>query len=150
MKSGQSTPVHPKGADAAEKSIADLLRDLYQEFATMVDRQLALAKAEAAGAAEAAGRGVAVIAAGGVVVLVGFIYLMLALVFALSRAMPGWAAALIVGGVLGVAGAIAVRAGVARLRAVGRLLPETRQTLRQDQAWAREEARELKREIGDG
>ncbi len=142
MRSGQDTP--------AERSIADLLRDLYQEIATMIDRQVALAKAEAASTAETAGRGVAVVAAGGVVAMVGFIYLMLAIVFALSRVMPGWAAALVVGAVLAAIGGAAAMAGIRRLRALRQPMPETRETLREDGAWAREEAREIRREIRKG
>ncbi len=134
----------------SDKPIGELVRELYQDFTTMIDRQIALAKHEAAAAVRSAGQGAAVLAVGGIVGLVGFVYLMLAAVFALSRVMPGWAAALLVGGILTVIGAVAAAGGVRRLRVLTRPLPGTRETLREDQAWAREEARELRREIRGG
>lgn len=130
-----------------DKPIGELIRDLYQDFSILVDRQVALVKEEAKSTARTAGRAGAVLAAGGLIGLVGFIYLMLACVYALALVMPAWGGALIVGGVLAVAGAIAIMVGVRRLQAITEPLPESRETLREDRAWAREELRELRREV---
>ena len=130
-----------------EKPIGELLREVYQDAMTMVDRQIALAKLEARQAAAAAGRGVAIVAAGALVGLVGFIYLMLAAVYGLSRVMPDWAAAGLVGLVLLALGGIAAAVGASRLKAAAQPLPETRETLREDAQFARQEARDLAREI---
>jgi hypothetical protein len=130
-----------------EKPIGELLREVYQDAMTMVDRQIVLAKLEARQAAAAVGRGAAIVAAGALVGLVGFIYLMLALVYGLSRVMPDWAAAGLVGLVLAAAGGIAIWLGADRLKALTQPLPETRETLREDAQFAKEEAREFAREI---
>jgi uncharacterized membrane protein YqjE len=135
------------GRHDTDKPIGELLRELYQDVSMMIDRQIALAKHEASAAANAAGKGVAVIAAGALVGLVGFIYLMLAAIYALSRVMPDWAAALVVGLVLAGIGAACAMAGVKKLRAVTQPLPETRETLKEDAGFAKEEARDLAREI---
>jgi uncharacterized membrane protein YqjE len=135
----------PEGPD--DRSIGELLREVYQDATTMVERQIALAKVEARNAVVAVGRGVAIVAAGALVGLVGFIYLMLAVVYGLSRVMPDWAAAGLVGLVLAAVGGIAIWLGAKRLKALAQPLPETRETLREDAQFAKEEAREFKERI---
>jgi hypothetical protein len=151
MRYEQRIPISQRPPEEPDdRSIGELLRDLYQDTMTMVDRQIALAKREAVTAAQAVGRGVAIIGAGALVGLVGFIYLMLALVYGLSRVMPDWAAAGLVGLVLAIAGGVAVALGARRLKALSEPLPETRETLREDVQFARQEARELKERISRG
>lgn len=150
MKSEHRTEPASKAPEGPDRPIGELLGELYRDFSTMVDRQIALARHEAATAAQSAGRGIAILAAGGVVGLVGLIYLMLAVVYALGRVMPEWAAALLVGAVLAIGGGVAVASGLERLRALTRPLSETRETLREDREWARERARELGREVRGG
>jgi hypothetical protein len=135
----------PEGPN--DRSIGELLREVYEDATTMVERQIALAKVEARNAAVSVGKGVAILAAGALVGLVGFIYLMLALVYGLSRVMPDWAAAGLVGLVLAAAGGVAIWLGADRLKALTQPLPETRETLREDAQFAKEEARELKERI---
>jgi hypothetical protein len=135
------------GRGEPDKPMGELIRELYQDVSMMIDRQIALAKHEVSATAATAGRGVAVIAGGALVGLVGFIYLMLAAVYGLARVMPDWAAALIVGGVLAIVGGVCAYAGIKRLKAVTQPLAETRETLREDAEFAKEEARDLAREI---
>jgi hypothetical protein len=148
MRYEQRIPVsHRPTEEPDDRSIGELLREVYQDAMTMVDRQIALAKSEARAAVQAAGRGAAIIGAGALVGLVGFIYLMLAVVYGLSRVMPDWAAAGLVGLVLAVAGGVAIWLGARQLKAAAQPLPETRETLREDAQFARQEAREFAREI---
>ncbi len=132
---GPALPEPPERRDLQEKSIPELIGALFREVSTLIDRQMALVRLEAWGAAAEAGRATAVVTVGGILAVVGLVYLALAAVALLARAMPDWAAAGLVGLALAVVGAIVLNAGLGTLRSI-RVAPRvTVERLKEDRAW---------------
>ena len=65
------------------------------------------------------------------------VFLLLAIVYALSAVMPGWAAALIVGVGVGVGAALCFGLGMKKLRAV-RAVPKTAASVQENIEWAKQ------------
>ena len=78
---------------------------------------------------------------GGFLLYAGLLFLMLAAVFALILVLPAWAAALIVGGVAVILGAILLLKGRRDVGPRGLVPDRTLRTLREDAEWAREQMR---------
>jgi hypothetical protein len=83
-----------------DTATADLVRQAADQISTLVRDELALAKAEMTRKAGAAGRGVGLLSAAGLVSLYGVLGVLTAIVLLLALAMPAWVAALVVGIVL--------------------------------------------------
>ena len=125
----------------ADRSIATLLSDLASETMLLVRQELALAKAELQEKLSRAGVGAALVGAGAVIAFSGWLYLLLAAVFALILVVPAWAAALIVGGFFaGIGGALAL-IGKNRMNADALTPERTLRSLREDEAWLKERFR---------
>lgn len=101
----------------AQPSVGTLLRDLASDAADLVRKELALARNEISYAVSELKTGIIGMAAGGGVLFAGFLFLLLAATLGLANVMPGWAAALIVGGVVALIGLIMVITGQRRMRA---------------------------------
>lgn len=94
------------------RSLADLIGQLGADVAELVRKEVALARAEFNEKVRAAGKAVADIAAGGLLLVAALLVLLQALVLALSKVMdPIWAA-LIVGLSVAAVGYLLVRAGM--------------------------------------
>jgi fatty acid desaturase len=125
----------------AERSLSTLLSDLASETVELLRQELALFKAELQEKLSKAGIGAAALAAAALIAFSGWLFLLLAAVFALDLVLPIWAAALIVGVlVVAVAGALALY-GKSRLRADALTPERTMRSLREDQAWIKERFR---------
>jgi hypothetical protein len=125
-------------ADAYDRSIPELLRDLCNETATLVRQEMQLARAELAekakpvGASAASFGGTAILGLGAFGAATTFLIAVLALI------VPVWAAALIVAVVYGVAAFILVQIGKRKLReAEPTEVPQTTQTIKDDIEWAK-------------
>jgi Putative Actinobacterial Holin-X, holin superfamily III len=124
------------GEAARELSNRALISEIAAKASVLAKKEIALAKAEIradlqAELATAKAFGVAAIAT-----LFGVNLLPVAVVFALATRLPGWMAALIVGGVLLVIGAVVGYIGWRRM--VTTPLALTRQTLKEDVRWIKE------------
>ncbi|PZS39928.1 MAG: hypothetical protein DLM62_05620 [Pseudonocardiales bacterium] len=86
------------GGSGSELSAGELVSRLSEQISQLVRDELRLALTELKQKIKRAGRGGGLIAAAGVVALFGLGALMVAVIAALSRVLPVWAAALIVGG----------------------------------------------------
>lgn len=107
-----ATYAAPPGATAGdEASVGVLLKQLAHEVPALLTNEIALAKSEARENMRETKEAVAAVASGGVVLLGGFIVLLMAAVYGLSTVMASWLAALIVGGVVALAGWAMVQAG---------------------------------------
>ena len=125
----------------AERSLSTLLSDLASETVELLRQELALFKAELQEKLSKAGIGAAALAAAALIAFSGWLFLLLAAVFALDLVLPIWAAALIVGAlVVAVAVALALY-GKSRLRADALTPERTMRSLREDQAWIKERFR---------
>jgi hypothetical protein len=105
---------------------------LINQFATLLGREMALAKAELTAHARQFSLGGIALASAAVAGLTGWLALTAAAGLALSLAIPGWAAALVMGGLLCLLAGAAAAWGVRRLSGAGQPLPMTMQSLRDD------------------
>lgn len=96
-------------AVAAETSTGDLVKNLSEQVPRLIRDELKLAEYEMTAKAKRAGRGVGMFGGSGLLALYGIGCLLAAAIVGLAGVVPGWAAALIVGG------ALLIIAGVAAL-----------------------------------
>jgi len=124
-----------------ERSLSTLLSDLAGETVELFRQELTLFKTELQEKASRAGIGAAALAAAALIAFSGWLFLLLAAVYALAIVVPPWASALIVAVlVLAIAGVLAL-IGKSRMR-TDALTPErTLRSLREDQAWIKERFR---------
>jgi uncharacterized membrane protein YqjE len=111
----------------------------------MVRDEIRLARAELRDDAMTAGRGVAVLAAGALVGLTGFIFLMLGATYLLNKWVQMWIAAGIVGVVLAVVAAVCIYAGRNKLRESNFTPEQTIATLKEDREWAKQQTNSVRR-----
>lgn len=129
-----------------DQPLADLLRQLSQETATLVRQEIELAKAEVTQKGKIAGVGVGIVGAAGVVALLALGALTACLVLALDIVMPAWLAALIVAIVLGGVAAFLGLRGKEKVQEAGAPVPEqTVETVKEDIEWAKNPTRSAER-----
>lgn len=134
-----------RAAPGDRESIGELISGLLQDLQELVRGEVRLARTELRDDAMRAGRGAATIAAGALVGVTGFIFLMLGVTYLLNKTMQMWIAAAIVGAVLAVIAAVLVQVGRGRLQA-GNFTPEqTIETLKEDQEWAKRQMNSVRR-----
>jgi fatty acid desaturase len=124
-----------------DRSITALLASLVNETGLLVRQEMALFRAEMTEAMGRAGRGAAVMAAGGVCAFGGFLVLLAAAVLGLATVLPPWLAALIVGVVCLALGVLLLLLGKNRLNAEALTPRRTLRSLREDQIWIKEQVR---------
>jgi hypothetical protein len=120
----ETTSSRPK----AERSVTALLADLVNEIGLLMRHEMALLRTELGETVSRAGRGAAVMAAGGVCMLGGFLVLLAAAVLGLATVLPPWLSALLL-------------FGRRRLTAEALAPRRTLNALREDQAWLKERVR---------
>jgi hypothetical protein len=140
----------PEGHDAQsaprDQSITELVKDLATETSTLVRQEIDLAKAEMTDRGKRAGKGVGMLAAGGVVALLAFGALTAGLIAALDLAMPTWLAALIVTVVYGAIAAVLVQIGRKQVQEAAPPVPEeTIESVKEDVQWAKTRTRSATR-----
>jgi hypothetical protein len=128
---GSITRERPENVPAAT-----LLSRLLDDATALVRNELALAKTEFMNSANALKLSVSAMAAGAIVLTCGALTLIAAAVLGLSQVMAPWAAALIVGAALTLAGFVMIRASKDKFADPSLKLPETKQSLRKDAALA--------------
>jgi hypothetical protein len=111
------------GRDFDSHSVGGLLRQLGRDVPELLIKELALARAELASAAQSTRTGVASLATGAAILMPGVFVLLMAAVYGLALVLPMWGAALIVGGVVTLIGVAMLIAGKKKLEP-GSLKPE--------------------------
>lgn len=133
-------------AALTELSVPELMRQLSDQTATLVRQELELAKAELTVKGKRVGIGAGMFGAAGVFGLYALGALTAAVILALSLAMAGWVAALIVAAVYGaVAGGLALSGKRNVQRGVPPIPEQTVQTVREDVTVAKQRAQEGRR-----
>jgi hypothetical protein len=133
------------GEDAAlsDRSIADLLKQLSDQTATLVRQELDLAKAELVVKGKTAGLGAGMFGAAGVLGLYAVGALTACLILALSTAMDGWLAALIVTAVYGAIAGVLALTGKSKVQEGVPPVPEqTAESVKEDVEWTKQRAKE--------
>lgn len=122
-----------------DRSIGELFADLTREVSTLVREEVNLAKAEITQKATSSLKNIAFIVIGGVFAFAGYLAIQDAIVAALARVMPLWAASLLVGlVVIGVATALVLK-GVNALKNQDLVPHRTVETLKEDAQWAKQQ-----------
>jgi xanthine/uracil permease len=131
----------------AERSVADLIRDLREETTTLLKQEVALAKTEMSEKAAKVGRNVAYLAIGGLVAYAGLMFILLALSalamagfenMGLSESVARWLGPAVVGIIIAIVGYALIYKAKETL-ANESLAPEkTIQSLKEDKQWTQE------------
>jgi len=141
-------PVTGASAGGAEPSLGELFRRLTTDTSELVRQEISLAKTEARQAGATLARdgtriGIAVgLALAGALALTAFLVILLG-----DLLDNYWLGALLVGVVLLAVGGILARNAVADVKRRGLTPEQTIDSLREDARWAKQEAREVKREL---
>jgi hypothetical protein len=119
------------------RPIAALLSDLAGETSTLVRQEIALFKAELSEKLTRMGVGAAALAAGGVIAFSGWLALLAAAILGLSHVLAPWLSALIIGVLVLAVGVGLALFGKSRLNADALVPRRTLNSLREDEAWIR-------------
>lgn len=118
-----------------ERSLGDLFSELASETGTLVRQEVALAQAEMTKKATKVGKNVGYLAVGGAVAYAAVLAILAAVIIGLSYFIPAWAAALIVGVVVGIAAYMMISSALAALKRTDLAPRETVETLKEDAQW---------------
>ena len=121
--------------DPHEPTLGDLLGGLVGNMQDLIRGEVALAKQEVKEEATQAGAGAGLLAGAGVLALVGLIFVGLTLTYALTLALPSWAAALLVAALFFIVGFVLYRLGRQRLERVDPVPRQTLASLKEDSEW---------------
>ena len=119
-----ATPDVGASKPVGEKSTAELVHDLTEQFSHLARTEMRLAVREVQEKAKHAGKGAANIGAAGVLAGYGVAIVFAGFVLLLALVLPAWAAALIVGGTLLLIAGIAVLMARSQFRKSTPPLPE--------------------------
>jgi hypothetical protein len=122
------------------RPIGQLFTELARESGSLVRQEVRLASVEMTQKARAAGRDAAVVAAGGVIAVIGALAVVAALILLIGTLVPLWISALVVGGLIGVTGGVLVALGLRAFKGLDPAPRQTLETLEEDKRWLRQEA----------
>jgi hypothetical protein len=127
----------------SDRSTADLLRQLSDQTATLVRQELDLAKAEFTAKGKKAGLGAGMFGGAGIFALYAAGALTACLILALSTAMDGWLAALIVTVVYGLIAGVLALTGKNKVQEGVPPMPEQAvESVKEDVQWTKQRAKE--------
>jgi hypothetical protein len=128
-----------------DRSFGSLFAELTQETTTLVQQEVALAKAEMSEKISQVGSGLATLIIGGFVLFAGLLKLLDAVIFGIAELLPPdltpWLAALIVGGIVAIIGAVMLQKGRSNLKSTNLAPQRTAESLRRDKEFAKEQVR---------
>ncbi len=120
------------------ESFGELLGQLANNSAALVRDEIELAKQEMGEKVSMFRSGAVVIAAGAIIGLIGVMALVASAIIGLANYMAPGYAALIVGGILALAGGITAFAGIGQIRRTNFKPEQTIETLEEDKVWLKE------------
>lgn len=121
------------------RPLGDLFSDLATEMSNLVRQEVALAKLEVSQKAKHVGKNVGYLAIGGAVAYAALLAVIAAIIMLLGRALPAWAAALIVGAVAGGIAWLLIGKAMMALQQTDLTPRETVETLKEDATWMKEQ-----------
>jgi hypothetical protein len=139
MATPQHTQVH---TPQDNRSLGTLISELAQDTTTVVQQEMALAKAEMSEKASQLGRGISTLAIGGVILLAGLLALIDFAIYGLAELLPPelspWLGALIVGVILSVIGYVMLQSGRKEVRTTTLTPERTATSLQRDKEMVKE------------
>jgi len=124
-----------------EPTLGDLFSSLTEDMSTLIRKEVDLARTETMEKVSSATRSVVSMVAGGMIAYAGLIGVMIAVIVGLSRFMPLWLSALIVGIVVIVIGAIMIMSGRSSLQKMTVVPEQTVESMKENTEWAKEQVR---------
>lgn len=118
-----------------ERSIGDLFSELAAETSTLVRQEVALAQTELTEKAISVGKNVGFLVVGGAVAYAALLALLAALIIGLAYLIPAWAAALIVGAIVGIVAFLLISWALKALKKTELAPRQTVETLKEDAQW---------------
>jgi len=120
----------------AERSISSVLHDIVGNVQDIVRSEVRLAKTELTDELKKTRSASVLLGVGALLLTFSMLFVLLAIVYALSLVVPGWAAALIVGTGVGVVAALCCGLGIARFKSI-RAAPKTADSVKENVEWAK-------------
>jgi uncharacterized membrane protein YqjE len=138
--------VDGNNSELRERPIGDLLKQLSQETTTLVKQELDLAKAEVAQKGQQAGKGAGMFGGAGVMGFLALAALTAALIMAIDKAVPNWAAALIVAAVYALIAGVLALQGRNKVKEATPPVPEQAvESVKEDVQWAKTRTQSARR-----
>lgn len=122
-----------------QRSVPEVLHDIVGNLQMIVRAEFRLAKTEFSEKANAASKPAITLGAAFLIGVYGFGFLLLSAVYALSRVMAAWAAALAVGGLLAIVGGALAVASTTKLKNLRATPDRTVKSLKEDAQWAKQQ-----------
>ena len=124
-----------------ERSLADVLQDIIRDVQEIVRSEVRLAKTELREEVAKAKAAAGLLAGAAITAVFAVFFVLLAVVYALSLVMAGWAAALIVGVGLAVIAAVMVMAGLKRLKHIQATPARAMDSLKENVEWVKQQTK---------
>jgi predicted phage tail protein len=118
-----------------ERSLGDLFSELATETSTLVRQEVALAQTELTQKATSVGKNVGFLVVGGAVGYAALLAILAAAIIGLTYFIPAWAAALIVGVVVGIVAFLLISSALKALKETDLTPNQTVETLKEDAEW---------------
>lgn len=128
-----------EGRPAADRPLGELFADLASETSTLVRSEVALAKVELTQKATKIGTNIGSLVIGGAIAYAALLALLAAVILLLNMAMPAWAAALIVGLLVGGIAWLMIGKALTELRKTQLTPQETVESLKEDAQWIKDQ-----------
>jgi hypothetical protein len=122
-----------------ERSLGDLFSELMSETSTLVRQEVALAQVELTNKATKVGKNVGYLVVGGAVGYAALLVVLAGVVVILANFIPLWAAALVVGAIVGVVAFMLVTSALAELRKADPVPRETVESIKEDAKWLKDQ-----------
>ncbi len=124
-----------------DRSVSEVLQDIFGNLQDIVRSEIRLAKTEITTEAAKAASASKILAAGAVLLIYAGGLLLLASVYALSTVLQPWLAALVVGALVLVVGAILVSTGRRRMKVVRPAAERTMKNVKENVQWLKDQTR---------
>jgi uncharacterized membrane protein YqjE len=124
---------------AHDRSLGELFADLSRETSALVRQEVELAKTEMSEKASKVGKNVVFLVAGGAILHLASVFILLAIVIGLTNVMEPWLAALIVGVVVAIVGGLLVVTGINALKRTDLLPQKTIESLKENKEWVQQQ-----------
>lgn len=122
-----------------ERSIGDLFTELAAETGTLIRQEVALAQVELTAKATSVGKNIGFLAIGGAVGYAAMLAILAGVILGLSYLMPAWVAAILVGGVVGIAAFVLISSALTEIRKTNITPEETVDSIKEDAQWLKKQ-----------
>lgn len=122
-----------------EQSLGSLFSELAGETSLLVRQEVALAKTELTQKATIVGKNIGFLAVGGLVGYAAVLAFLAAAIIGLANFVPAWAAALIVGAIVGIVALFVIMSAMNSLKNTSLSPTETVDSLKEDAQWLKKQ-----------